>query len=144
MTVWFSSTVGNVGTKQRGVLQKKGWRGSSEQAPVDPPGQKNLWVLQCTHREVLVLHCKHLFFSFLFPDEWAQMPCVVSSASHNIRSTQAGMRALPPCFFQELCKVCGVCEQLPQLLHFSSLQKIKQIVKVETKRKRGEMSMSLA
>lgn len=60
---WFSSTVGNVGTKQRGVLQEEGWRGSSEQTPVNPPGQKNLWILQCTHCEVLVLHCKHLSFS---------------------------------------------------------------------------------
>lgn len=58
-----SSTVGDVGKKQRGVLQEEGWRRSSEQTPVNPPGQKNLWILQCTHCEVLVLHCKHLSFS---------------------------------------------------------------------------------
>lgn len=58
-----SSTTGNVGKKQRGVLQEEGWRRSSEQTPVNPPGQKNLWILQCTHCEVLVLHCKYLSFS---------------------------------------------------------------------------------
>lgn len=59
----FSSTVGNVGTKQWGVLQEEGWRGSSEQAPFNPLGQKNLWILQCTYCEVLVLYCKYFFIS---------------------------------------------------------------------------------
>lgn len=33
--------------------------------------------------------------------------------------------------------------QLPQRLHFSSLKKIKEMIKVRTNRNRGEMSMSL-
>lgn len=83
----FSPTIGNVGAKQWGIIQKERWRRSSKQAPANPRGPKNLWVLQRAHREVLVLHCKHFSFSLSkWLDTRAGVPgsgtCVVYTVRH--------------------------------------------------------------
>lgn len=103
----FYHTIGDVGAKQRGVIQKEGWRRSPKQAPANPRGQENLRVLQCTHCEVLVLHCKH--FPSPFPKDIPFSGTCVALSEQHYKYHMCRNESSVTLFSQYFHKIWGPC-----------------------------------